>query len=135
MMLAEAPSVDVLEKGAKFLLNHKPLWPQNEDQGGGRHASQSIDFYHWYYGSLAMYMYAGPNSPNSHNQYWETWNKALKTTLLSHQNGPKEGHEHGSWDPFGGWSYKGGRVYATAINALTFEVYFRYQNTFGISGR
>jgi hypothetical protein len=29
------------------------------------------------------------------------------------------------------WGFEGGRVYATAINALTLEVYYRYGNVFG----
>ena len=37
---------------------------------------------------------------------------------------------NGSWDPVGCWTRKGGRVYATAINALTLEVYYRYANVF-----
>jgi hypothetical protein len=30
------------------------------------------------------------------------------------------------WDPIGEWCVVGGRVYATAINALTLEIYYRY---------
>ena len=35
--------------------------------------------------------------------------------------------EHGSWDPVGAWGSAGGRVYATAINCLTLQVWTRYQ--------
>jgi len=34
---------------------------------------------------------------------------------------------YGSWDPIDAWGTAGGRVYATAINALTLEVYYRYE--------
>ena len=37
----------------------------------------------------------------------------------------------GSWEPIDRWGGEGGRVYATAINALTLEVYYRYANVFG----
>jgi hypothetical protein len=29
------------------------------------------------------------------------------------------------------WSYDGGPIYTTAINVLTLEVYYRYENAFG----
>ncbi|RKY14435.1 MAG: hypothetical protein DRP63_08530, partial [Planctomycetota bacterium] len=32
----------------------------------------------------------------------------------------------GSWDPVGKWGMVGGRVYSTALNALTLEIYYRY---------
>ncbi|MBK9976081.1 MAG: hypothetical protein IPP14_15010 [Planctomycetes bacterium] len=35
--------------------------------------------------------------------------------------------EHGSWDSVDAWGSAGGRVYSTAINCLTLEVYYRYQ--------
>ena len=37
------------------------------------------------------------------------------------------GCEDGSWNPVGEWCLAGGRVYATAINALTLEIYYRYK--------
>ncbi|RKY14224.1 MAG: hypothetical protein DRP82_04360, partial [Planctomycetota bacterium] len=33
----------------------------------------------------------------------------------------------GSWDPVGKWGMVGGRVYSTALNALTLEIYYRYE--------
>ena len=37
------------------------------------------------------------------------------------------GDEDGSWDPIGEWGIAGGRVYATAIGAMTLEVYYRFR--------
>jgi hypothetical protein len=61
------------------------------------------------------------------------WNTAMKACLLRSQrrgsvdksNGATE--EHGSWDPIDEWGLAGGRVYATAIAAMTLEVYYRYE--------
>jgi hypothetical protein len=36
------------------------------------------------------------------------------------------GSLQGSWDPDPVWGGHGGRVYATAMAALTLEVYYRY---------
>ena len=36
----------------------------------------------------------------------------------------------GSWDPIGAWGGPGGRVYATAINVLSLEIYYRYARVF-----
>ena len=45
-----------------------------------------------------------------------------------------EGHEAGSWDPIGQWSKWGGRIYSTALNALTLEVYYRHKAGLRVSG-
>jgi hypothetical protein len=37
-----------------------------------------------------------------------------------------DGPHAGSWDPDPVWGGHGGRVYATAVAALTLEVYYRY---------
>jgi len=42
---------------------------------------------------------------------------------LQHRSG---GPLDGSWDPDPVWGGHGGRVYATALAALTLEVYYRY---------
>lgn len=36
-----------------------------------------------------------------------------------------DGCTWGSWDPIDRWGEKGVRVYATAINVLTLDVYYR----------
>jgi hypothetical protein len=76
--------------------------------------------YSWYYTTLALYQYGG--------NHWERWNAALVPELLASQR--TDGRALGSWDPEDRWSKIGGRVYQTAICALTLEVYYRYLPTF-----
>jgi len=78
------------------------------------------DMYYWYYGSLAMFQLGG--------DYWTTWNEAMKPALTQNINNSRSLCLMGSWDPeetIWGADY-GGRVYSTAIGALTLEVYYRY---------
>jgi hypothetical protein len=80
--------------------------------------------YYWYYGTLAMFQMGGA--------HWAKWNETLKPTLINNQHkgplplgsGPED--KDGSWDADMGWGPTGGRVYHTAINALSLEVYYRY---------
>ncbi|MFQ5429484.1 MAG: HEAT repeat domain-containing protein [Phycisphaerae bacterium] len=83
--------------------------------------------YYWYYGTLALFNVGG--------KPWEVWNQALRETVMEYQERPvsrkgKRGHAYGSWPAFGRgwgkWGRTGGRVYSTAINTLTLEVYYRY---------
>ena len=60
---------------------------------------------------------AGPST-------FRRWNKALQEVVLPLQ--VQRGCQAGSWLPDGEWCAVGGRVYATAINALTLETYYRY---------
>ncbi len=92
---------------ATLLKNSPPKW--NVSDG-------TIDMYYWYYGALGMYQMGGP--------YWTTWNAALKDALIPTQH--TKGCLDGSWDPVCAWGSAGGRVYSTAINALTLEIYYRY---------
>ena len=64
-------------------------------------------------------------------RHWKSWNTRLKKTLLQNQRkgGPMDGSAKdvdGSWDCKMGWAPTGGRVYTTAINALSLEIYYRY---------
>jgi hypothetical protein len=77
----------------------------------------SMDFYRWYYATLAMFQ-MGDTS-------WKQWNKGLKESLCPTQQ--KGGCEDGSWDPSAvTFGLKGGRLLSTALGCLSLEVYYRY---------
>jgi hypothetical protein len=101
-----------LERGARLLAAQPPKWD-----------APNIDFYYWYYGTLALFQYGGPE--------WEQWKKAMERELLAHQCADPAKHDVGSWDPVDPWSSEGGRVYSTALNCLCMEVYYRYPRVFG----
>jgi hypothetical protein len=101
-----------------LLASDLPEWKQNK-----------VDFYYWYYASLALFQYDGPDGP-----MWRKWNEPMKNAIVPHQKGRADGCRRGSWEPQEDrWGFEGGRVYAAAINALTLEVYYRYENVFGVS--
>ena len=63
-------------------------------------------------------------------RYWDRWQRQLLPAIVHHQR--TDGDEVGSWDPqVDPWGDVGGRVYATAINTLSLEVYYRYDKIFG----
>ncbi len=76
----------------------------------------SISFYYWYYAAHAMFQIG--------DKPWKKFNKSLKTALRKSQR--TRGCEKGSWDPIGEWGIAGGRVYSTAMGALTLECYYRH---------
>jgi hypothetical protein len=98
-----------------LLVQDLPEWKTNR-----------IDFYYWYYTSLALFQYDGPEGP-----MWKKWNEPMKNALVPNQHTGKDGCRNGSWNSdVDRWGFEGSRVYATAINALTLEVYYRYANVF-----
>lgn len=78
------------------------------------------DTYYWYYATQVMFHMGG--------EHWETWNGALKPTLVETQI--EEGDQAGSWEPLGEvpdrWSAHAGRIYLTAMNLLSLEVFYRH---------
>jgi hypothetical protein len=104
----------LIAKGADLLAAKLPRWDP---------ASGDLDFYYWYYATLAMFQIGGAR--------WDHWNEALKSAVVEHQRHNPDEDEFGSWDPLDPWSSVGGRVYSTAINCLSMEVYYRYPRVFG----
>jgi hypothetical protein len=104
----------MIVKGAELMLGKPPVW----NPGSG-----DIDFYYWYYATLAMHQVGGSR--------WDKWNEALKTAVIDKQRVVKTEDEYGSWDPVDPWSTVGGRVYSTTLNCLSMEVYYRYPRVFG----
>ena len=81
--------------------------------------SSVVDYYYWYYGSLAMRQAQG--------EAWNAWNDRLKPLLLKKQI--LTGSNRGSWIPQGnkhGYASIAGPVVTTAMAALSLEVYYRY---------
>lgn len=84
---------------------------------GSPPAATRPNAYAWYYATLASFHVGGPQ--------WEAWNRHMHPAVLSLQR-QDAGPLQGSWDPDPVWGSHGGRVYATAMAALTLEVYYRY---------
>jgi hypothetical protein len=79
--------------------------------------ASSPNAYAWYYATLASFQVGGPQ--------WEAWNSRLQAALLPLQRRESSPLD-GSWDPDPVWGGHGGRVYATAMAAMTLEVYYRH---------
>ncbi|NIL97254.1 MAG: hypothetical protein GTO53_06665, partial [Planctomycetales bacterium] len=78
------------------------------------------DLYYNYYAAMLMYQADGPDG-----SMWKIWNAKMRDHLVKSQ--VKDGKDKGSWHFRGphGPSH-GGRVYSTAMAAMTLEVYYRY---------
>jgi hypothetical protein len=111
----------VLPKSAKILTDDLPRYDPKASR-------PTVDYYYWYYASLALFQYDGPDG-----QHWKKWNSAMLAALCPTQHTQSDGCQEGSWETVATdrWGYAGGRVYATAINVLTLEVYYRYKSVFG----
>jgi len=92
---------------------------------------RKIDYYYWYYGSMALNQLDGPDSPRKSGKYWGPWNKAMVDAVVSLQDTQERSCNRGGWMQPDRWAYAGGPIYSTAINVLTLEVYYRYENAFG----
>ncbi len=90
----------------------------------------SVDYYYWYYGSLALNQFDGPESPRRSGKFWSPWNKAMVAAITEGQQKSATDCGEGGWLAPDRWCHAGGPVYATAINVLTLEVYYRYPNAF-----
>jgi hypothetical protein len=113
IFLGQTPESDpILLKHAELLRRTPPVW---DPEGHG------CDMYAWYYGTYAAFQIGGTT--------WKAWRGALGEAVVKSQR--TDGDASGSWDPVGPWGYVGGRVYATAMQTLTLEVYYRYAPLLG----
>jgi len=98
-------AVRSIKAGAALLDAKPPEW--NPESG-------SIDYCYWYFGSRAMKRVAGKE--------WQRWRLRLVNAIVDNQIG--EGCAKGSWDPQKDpWGDNGGRVYSTALLALSLGVF------------
>jgi hypothetical protein len=124
LFAGEKRSNEVIKRSVGQLMKHMPEWRPRD----GNKLS-TINVYYWYYGTFAMFQFGGA--------YWRKWNDEMQDVLLKTQRkigDDQGGCEDGSWDPIGEWGAAGGRVYSTAMGALTLEVYYRYERAKGGQG-
>lgn len=74
------------------------------------------DVYHNYYVTLFLFHVGG--------HLWDNWNARQREFLLRTQS--TSGHSKGSWYFDNAYGKEGGRLYSTAMCAMTLEVYYRY---------
>jgi hypothetical protein len=95
---------EMIAKGVVLCRKQLPEW--NEQAG-------SIDMVYWYFGTLAMFQVGG--------DAWTEWSRAIREVFIPHQRKDPPSFA-GSFDPVDAWGREGGRVYATALMALSYMV-------------
>jgi hypothetical protein len=121
---AHDPSDPILDRSASKLVQDLPVVTKD---------GRSVDYYYWYYGSLALNQLDGPDSPRKTGKYWDRWNKAMVDSLLSLQDLSQRTCRDGGFLVNDRWAAASGAgaIYSTAMSVLTLEVYYRYPNAFG----
>jgi HEAT repeat protein len=91
------------------------LSPKKPGDWAGLNLDFQFPMYTLYYCTLSMHMMGG--------KYFSQWDKVLRDLLPNTQK--KVGCERGSWESWG-LDRDFGRLYTTAMGALTLETYYRY---------
>ncbi len=80
-----------------------------------------VDLVYWHLGALGLHAVGG--------SMWKKWSAPVEERIVASQRrrDPKDRMFHGSWDPLDAWGTAGGRIYSTAINALTLMTRIRYE--------
>jgi hypothetical protein len=85
-------------------------------------AKTTTNMYYWYYGFLSLYQHQ--------SSAWKKWNLRVRELLVERQT--KTGPDAGTWSP-GQWKASG-KLVATAMGALSLEVYYRYLPMYKVDG-
>ncbi|HUW59278.1 MAG TPA: zf-HC2 domain-containing protein [Planctomycetota bacterium] len=80
-------------------------------------STREADYYEWYF--LAHALSAARGKPSDERSEFDPLMAQLRTALIERQ--VKTGANAGSWDPSDRWGRAGGRVYATAMAALSLQ--------------
>ena len=81
-----------------------------------KEGKSNSDVYYNYYATLLLFHLGGPS--------WDHWNPRIREHLIKTQS--QSGHEAGSWYFEDQYAKEGGRLYTTAMAAMTLEVYYRF---------
>ncbi|MBI3723240.1 hypothetical protein HY251_04690 [bacterium] len=122
---AKENRAEVAADACAALAARAPCWDPDPSCSGN-------DSTYWFMGTLALFQIDGPNGAS-----WKNWRRQLADTL--HMNHHPGGAEEtvcasGSWDVLGEATSRervGGRVYVTAMNVLSLEIYYRYASALG----
>lgn len=127
---AGAPITDpYFERGSKELASDPPDFGKD---------GLSVDFYYWYFGTIALNQYDGPDSPRpGAGKSWSRWNKALVDAILPLQDKSTQKNvcSRGGWLQGTRGNRRGLELRNTALNIMTLEVYYRFENVFGAARR
>lgn len=83
-------------------------------------AGPSADNYYYnYYAAQVLFQFTG-----GRGLMWRDWNREMREQLIATQE--TRGHMRGSWFVPEQHNTRGGRLYTTALGAMTLEVYYRY---------
>jgi hypothetical protein len=120
----------VLKRGADHLLANPPtLGNSRRTPQIGTLGNPMRDTYYWYYATQVMFHMKG--------EHWQKWNEALHPLLVNSQS--QTGRLAGSWNPHAPvrdqWAPHAGRLYVTAMNLLSLEVYYRHLPLYDETGR
>jgi len=111
-----------LQRGCKWLADRGPSvgdWKSGMTVPEGNKINFRSMMYYNYYATQVMHQYGGPE--------WDEWNSEMRDFLIATQ--AMDGTSKGSWyfnNPDEGGHFHGGRLYITALSAMTLEVYYRY---------
>lgn len=83
----------------------------------------SIDYYYWFFGSLALNQLDGPDGSTKTGRYFAPWKQSVVTALLALQDRSRTACSNGGWMVPDRWARDGGPIYTTAMNVLTLEVF------------
>lgn len=87
----------------------------------------AVDYYNWYWATLALYQFDGPRSTRaSRGKRWDPWHKALLDVLLPMQDKSEKACTNGAWLAPDRWSESGGPIHTTALAVLTLQSYYRF---------
>lgn len=127
-LVLEQPESNFVKQGALYMASYaERRWTRaaqrwkklQQTSPKGRIPNDDADFYMWYNCSLAMFHAGG--------EPWKRWNNVVRDVLIGTQNKDSQTCLRGSWDSRSKWGSRGGRIYSTAMAALTLQVYYRYE--------
>jgi hypothetical protein len=107
-----------IRQGAQLLAERLPNAAKSRPTRSMQNPNR--DAYYWYNATQVMFHMQG--------ERWELWRAALYPLLADSQE--TTGDLAGSWDPYrpapDRWARHAGRLYVTAMNLLSLEVYYRH---------